>query len=153
SDRLEVQVALDPSEQGEVKTGDPAQITLPGNTSVTGKVDRLGKVAQVPDGQDTNAGAAFIPAYISLRHPETARGLDRAPVQVAITTRGVEGALSVPVTAIVGRSGGGFAVEIVRADGRRELVAVKLGLFDTAGGRVEVEGDLREGDRVVVPSS
>ncbi len=25
-------------------------------------------------------------------------------------------------------------------------------LFDTGGGRVEVEGDLREGDRVVVPS-
>jgi hypothetical protein len=41
----------------------------------------------------------------------------------------------------------------VRADGRRELVAVKLGLFDTAGGRVQVvQGDLRRGDRVVVPS-
>ena len=70
-----------------------------------------------------------------------------------ITTRGVENALSVPVTAIVGKSGGGFAVEVVRADGRRELVAVQLGLFDTAGGRVQVEGDLRQGDRVVVPSS
>ena len=64
-----------------------------------------------------------------------------------ITTKGVEGVLSVPVTALVGKSGGGFAVEVVRAGGRRELVAVKLGLFDTTGGRVEVEGDLREGDR------
>jgi hypothetical protein len=71
---------------------------------------------------------------------------------VEITTKGVQSALSVPVTAIVGKSGGGFAVEAVRAGGRRELVAVKLGLFDTAGGRVQVEGDLREGDRVVVPS-
>ena len=69
-----------------------------------------------------------------------------------ITTKGVESALSVPVTALVGKSGGGFAVEVVRAGGRRELVAVKLGLFDTAGGRVQVEGDLREGDHVVVPS-
>jgi hypothetical protein len=41
----------------------------------------------------------------------------------------------------------------VRSDGRRELVAVKLGLFDSAAGRVEVEGDLREGDHVVVPSA
>ena len=49
-----------------------------------------------------------------------------------ITTKGVESALSVPVTALVGKSGGGFAVEVVRAGGRRELVAVKLGLFDTA---------------------
>jgi hypothetical protein len=153
SDTLEVQLALDPSQQGEVKTGDRAQITLPGNKSATGKVDRLGSVAQVPDGQNTGAGAATIPAYISLDDPAKARGLDRAPVQVEITTKGVESALNVPVTAIVGRSGGGFAVEVVRAGGRRELVAVKLGLFDTAGGRVQAEGDLRQGDRVVVPSS
>ncbi len=153
SDTLEVQVALDPSQQGEVKRGDPAQITLPGNASVTGKVDRLGRVAQVPAGQNTGALAATIPAYISLDDPEKARGLDRAPVQVEITTKGVESALSVPVTAIVGKSGGGFAVEAVRAGGRRELVAVKLGLFDTAGGRVQVEGDLRQGEHVVVPAS
>jgi Putative peptidoglycan binding domain len=153
SDTLEVQVALDPSQQDEVKTGDRAQITLPGNTSVTGKVDTLGRVAQIPAGQNTSAGDATIPAFISLDDPEQARGLDKAPVQVEITTKGVENALSVPVTAIVGKSGGGFAVEVVRADGRRELVAVKLGLFDTAGGRVQVESDLRVGDRVVVPAS
>jgi hypothetical protein len=154
SDTLEVQLALDPSQQEEVKEGDRAQITLPGNTSVTGKVDRLGRVAQVPAGQNGTAGAATIPVYISLDEPEKARALDKAPVQVEIRTRGVESALSVPVTAIVGKSGGGFAVEVVRADGRRELVAVKLGLFDTAGGRVQVvQGDLRRGDQVVVPSS
>jgi hypothetical protein len=153
SDTLEVQLALDPSQQGEVTKGDGAQITLPGNTSVTGKVDRLGRVAQIPAGQNSSAGAATIPAYISLDHPEQARGLDKAPVQVEITTRGVVNALNVPVTAIVGKSGGGFAVEIVRAGGKRQLAVVKLGLFDAAGGRVQVEGDLREGDRVVVPSS
>jgi multidrug efflux pump subunit AcrA (membrane-fusion protein) len=153
SDTLEVQVALDPSQQSEVKTGDRVQITLPDNTSVAGKVDRLGRIAHVPAGQNTGAGAATIPAYISLNDPGRARGLDQAPVQVEITTKGVENALSVPVTAIVGNSGGGFAVEVVRADGRRELVAVTLGLFDSAGGRVQVDGGLRVGDRVVVPSS
>jgi hypothetical protein len=153
SSTLEVQVALDPSQQDEVETGDRVQITLPDNTSVSGKVDRLGRVAQVPAGQNTGAGAATIPAYISLDDPGRARGLDQAPVQVEITTKGVENALSVPVTAIVGKSGGGFAVEVVRVDGRRELVTVKLGLFDSAGGRVQVDGDLRVGDRVVVPSS
>jgi Putative peptidoglycan binding domain len=154
SDTLEVQLALDPSQQDEVKTGNRAQITLPGNRSVTGKVDRLGRVAQVPEGQNGAAGAAFIPAYISLGDPAKARRHDKAPVQVDITTRGVESALSVPVTAIVGKSGGGFAVEVVRADGRRELVAVKLGLFDSGGGRVQVvQGLLRQGEQVVVPSS
>jgi peptidoglycan hydrolase-like protein with peptidoglycan-binding domain len=148
---LEVQVALDPSQQDEVKPGDRVRITLPGNESVTGKVDRLGRVAQIPAGQDANAGAT-IPASIRLDDAEKARGLDRAPVQVEITTRGVTGVLSAPVTALVGKAGGGFAVEIVRAGGRRELVAVTPGLFDTAGGRVEVEGELHAGDRVVVPS-
>jgi Putative peptidoglycan binding domain len=154
SDTLEVQVALDPSQRGAVKTGDRAQITLPGNTIATGTVDRLGRIAQVPAGQDDDVGGATIPAYISLDDPDQARGLDQAPVQVEIKTEGVEDALSVPVTAIVGNSGGGFAVEVARADGRRELVAVELGLFDTGRGRVQVvEGDLRQGDHVVVPSS
>lgn len=153
SDTPEVQMGLDPSQQGEVKVGDRAQVTLPGNTMVTGKVDRIGNVATVPAGQNGSALAATIPVYISLDDTEVARGFDAAPVQVDITTQGVEDALSVPVTALVGKSGGGFAVEVVRSDGRRELVGVKLGLFDTAGGRVQVEGDLHEGDQVVVPSS
>jgi peptidoglycan hydrolase-like protein with peptidoglycan-binding domain len=152
SDTPEVQVALDPSYQGEVVTGDLAQITLPGNTSVTGKVYRLGRVAQVPAGQTNSAAQATIPAFISLDDPGKAGGLDRAPVRVQIAIGGVENALSVPVTAIVGRSGGGFAVEVVRDGGRRDLVAVELGLFDDVAGRVQVEGDLHEGDRVVVPS-
>jgi hypothetical protein len=153
SNTPEVQVALDPSQQGEVKTGDRAQITLPGNTPAMGKVDRLGRVAQIPAGQNNNAGDATIPAYISLDDSQAARGFDAAPVQVEITTQGVASALIVPVTAIVGKSGGGFAVEVMRAGGRRELVAVKLGLFDDGNGLVQVEGDLRPGDRVVVGSS
>jgi hypothetical protein len=154
SDTPEVQVNLEPSQQSEVKAGDRAQITLPGQQIVTGQVARLGRVAQAPAAQQNNGRveAVTIPAYISLDDPAGARGLDKAPVQVTITTRGVENALSVPVTALLGRSGGGFAVEAVRAGGTRELVSVKLGLFDTAGGRVQVEGDLGEGDQVVVPS-
>jgi peptidoglycan hydrolase-like protein with peptidoglycan-binding domain len=149
---LEVQVELDASQQGEVRKGDRARITLPGNRSVKGKVVRLGRVARTA-GKDDPVGEATIPAYIRLDEPKRARGLDRAPVRVDITTEGVQSALSVPVTALLGRSGGGFAVEVVRDGRRRELVAVKLGLFDTTEGRVEVEGDVGEGDPVVVPSS
>jgi peptidoglycan hydrolase-like protein with peptidoglycan-binding domain len=151
SDTLRVQVNLDPSQQGAVKKGDRAQITLPGNRSVKGRVARFGRVAQAP-AQDSKAADATVPTFISLDDPGKARGLDRAPVQVDITTKGVERALSVPVTALVGKSGGGFAVEVVRDGGRRELVAVELGLFDTGNGRVQVEGELDERDLVVVPS-
>ena len=135
-----------------MKKGDRAQITLPGNTPVSGRVEGFGRVAADPGWTGQQPVDATIPTYISLDDPAQARGLDQAPVQVDITTKGVESALSVPVTALVGKSGGGFAVEVVRAGGRRELVAVTLGLFDTGGGRVQVEGDLRAGDSVVVPS-
>jgi hypothetical protein len=152
SNTLHVQVNLDPSEQGQVKRGDRAHITLPGNTTIAGKVVGFGRTAQAPAEQDSSAADATIPTYISLDDPGKARGLDKAPVGVSITTAGVDGALSVPVTALVGKSGGGFAVEVVRAGERRDLVAVRVGLFDTGGGRVQVEGRLREGDRVAVPS-
>jgi multidrug efflux pump subunit AcrA (membrane-fusion protein) len=159
SDTPEVQVDLDPSQQNAVKRGDRARITLPDNRSVKGKVERLGRVAAAAPAdqgtgaaQDPEAEDATIRVYVSLDHPDKARGLDEASVQVEIATKGVANALSVPVTAIVGRSGDGFAVEVVRDDGQHELVTVKPGLFDTAAGRVQVEGELREGDDVVVPS-
>jgi len=105
-------------------------------------------------GPGSGPSSPTIPLYITLKHPAAAGSLDQAPVQVELTTKGVESALSVPVTAIVGRSGGGFAVEVAHTGGRRELVAVKLGLFDDADGLVQVvQGDLHEGDRVVVGSS
>ena len=152
SDKLQVRVNVDPSQQGEVHRGARAQITLPGNTPVRGRVAGFGRVAQTPDAQGATAADATIPTFIRLDDPAKAAGLDQAPVDVDITTEGVDDALSVPVTALVGKSGGGFAVEVVRDGGVRELVAVKLGLFDTAGGKVQVEGALAEGDQVVVPS-
>lgn len=154
SGTLEVRVELDPAQQGEVRPGDRARIALPGNATVNGRVARLGRVARAAqENDDAGAAAATIPATIRLTQPEKARGLDRAPVRVEIRTEGVRDALSVPVTALVGRAGGGFAVEVVRARGRRELVAVELGLVDTTAGRVAVEGALRAGDAVVVPAS
>jgi hypothetical protein len=154
ADALHVRVDLDASQQGEVKRGDRAEVTLPGNTSAKGRVARLGRVAQAPRGKDADAAAAAtVAAFISLDDPGAARGLESAPVQVDVMTKGVESALSVPVTALVGKAGGGLAVEVVRAGGQRELVAVRAGLFDDAHGRVEVEGALRQGEHVVVPSS
>lgn len=62
------------------------------------------------------------------------------------TERGV---LSVPVSALVAGSGDHYAVDVVRRDGTTKRVAVEPGF--TAGGRVAVTGDVRAGDRVVVP--
>ncbi len=150
STALHVRVELPPYQQRQVKPGARARVVLPGSRVLSGRVTRIGRVAATPAGKDPGPAAATVPVDIRLEAPQQARGLDEAPVQVEIQTAGVADALSVPVSALVGRTGGGFAVERVHGSAR-EQVAVKLGLFDSAGGRVQVEGDLRAGDRVVVP--
>ncbi|MBI2915216.1 MAG: efflux RND transporter periplasmic adaptor subunit [Firmicutes bacterium] len=151
-----VTIALDAAQQSEVKVGDQVIIALPDNSTTPGVVTSVGAVAITSSSSNSGSGSRsstpMVTVEVQPRDPAATGSLDQVPVQVGITTKVVDSALSVPVAALVGKSGGGFAVEIVRDGGRRELVAVKLGLFDTAGGRVQVEGDLREGDQVVVPS-
>jgi HlyD family secretion protein len=151
-----VTIALPADQQSMVKLGDQVVINLPDNTTTPGVVTSVGTVPTVAASSNGRGGNASstptLPVEVQPTDPAATGSVDQAPVKVGITTNVVDGALSVPVTALVGKSGGGFAVEVVRADGRHDLVAVKVGLFDTAGGRVQVEGELHEGDEVVVPS-
>ncbi|MBO2446030.1 efflux RND transporter periplasmic adaptor subunit [Actinomadura barringtoniae] len=158
----QVMVELDPGQQTQVKTGDRAQITLPDNTTTPGKVSRIGTVARSGSGSgsgsdkssDKDSSNSTIPVYITLKRPKDAGKLDEAPVQVQITTAGVEKALIVPVTALMGRAGGGYVVEVAGAAGRpHRLVPVTLGMFDNDNGLVQVSGGLSTGDQVVVPAS
>jgi multidrug efflux pump subunit AcrA (membrane-fusion protein) len=78
---------------------------------------------------------------------------DQAPVNVTITTGSVSNGVVVPVDALLAKSGGTYAVEVVGANGARHLVSVTLGLFDDADGLVQVSGsELAAGQRVVVPA-
>jgi multidrug efflux pump subunit AcrA (membrane-fusion protein) len=131
--------------------GDRVTITLPDGATTPGEVSRVGTVATTPS--ETEDASPTIPVRVTLTHPGSIGQLDQAPVLVSITTDSVEDALVVPVTAIVGKSGGGYAVE-VSSGGSRHLVPVELGLFDDVEGMVQVTGSgLHEGDQVVVPSS
>jgi hypothetical protein len=154
SNRREVTVKLDASQQSEVKKGDHAQITLPNNRITSGVVSRIGTVAASSGKDGSGSGSATIPVYVTLKHPKDAGTLDQAPVQVQITTGGVKQALIVPVTALIGQAGGGYAVEVAAGDGgQTRIVPVTLGLFDNANGQVQVSGALTANDRVVVPST
>jgi len=77
--------------------------------------------------------------------------LDQAPVTVNVTNASAHGVLAVPVAALLALGGGGYAVEVVAADGTHHLVGVSAGLFDDQAGLVEVSGaGLTAGQRVVV---
>ncbi|WP_165964475.1 efflux RND transporter periplasmic adaptor subunit [Actinomadura sp. KC216] len=158
SARRQVTVELDPGQQSQVKVGDRTQITLPDNRTTPGKVSRIGTVAKSGDGEGgdkSDSSGSTIPVYVTLTRPKDAGKLDEAPVRVQITTDGIAKALIVPVTALMGRAGGGYVVEVADpANGqRRRLVPVTLGIFDNGNGLVQVSGELAPGDHVVVPAS
>ena len=170
----EVQVALDASQQTSVAVGDRVSITLPNNRTTPGVVSLVGAVATCPassgsggsglgsaaPGTDICSSASSgsstptITVGVTPSRPAATGTWDQAPVQVGITTARVRGAVAVPVTALLARPGGGYAVEVAGADASSHLVAVSLGLFDDAEGLVAVTGSgLAAGQVVVVAST
>jgi hypothetical protein len=168
----QVQVALDAAQQTDVAVGDKVSITLPNNRTTPGTVTSVGAVATCPSssasagsgsstaapGTDTCSSASSsrptITVGVTPSNPAATGTWDQAPVKVGITTASVRNALVVPVTALLARSDGGYAVELVRTGSRDHLVPVSLGLFDDAEGLVQVTGSgLAAGQEVVVAST
>jgi peptidoglycan hydrolase-like protein with peptidoglycan-binding domain len=170
----QVHVALSASEQTTMAIGDKVTVTLPNNRTTPGVVSSVGAVATCPSssgadgsgvssaarGTDTcssgssGSSAPTITVDVTPSHPAATGTWDQAPVQVGITTATVPNALVVPVTALLARSGGGYAVEVVGAGARNHLVPISLGLFDDAEGLVQVTASgLVPGQEVVVPTT
>jgi multidrug efflux pump subunit AcrA (membrane-fusion protein) len=148
STHRQVQVNIDATEQSSLRAGDRVLLTLPNYQDTGGVVTHVGTVAN-----GSGSTSPTIPVTIRLLDPRSAGTLDQAPVRVQITTAGVTNALIVPVTALLAQTGGGYAVETVDARSIHHLVRVTLGLFDDADGLVQVTGDLRPGQQVVVPAT
>ena len=152
SDRHVVKIALDTSQEGEIKAGDAVTVTLPDDSTTPGLVFSVGSVATTASGQGQGP-AATIPVLVQLTHRRAAGHLDHVPVTVNITTATARDVLMVPVTALQAKSSGGYAVEVVGPEGARRWVRVTPGIFDDANGLVQVTGALIPGQRVVVASS
>jgi putative peptidoglycan binding protein len=152
STRRQVTVNLDANLQSQIKAGQPVTIVLPTGRSTPGRVTAVGKVATTP-AQGSNS-APTVEVDITPTNAAATGTLDQAPVQVQVISATARNALVVPVNALLALAGGGYAVEVVAADGVHHLVAVQLGLFDDAAGLVQVTGSgLAAGQRVVVPAS
>ena len=150
SDRHTVTISLDASQQSQVKVSDTVSITLPDGTTTPGVVSSVGKVASSGSGPDATT---TIPVQVRLTDPKAAGTLDQAPVTVNITTSSAHDVLAVPVTALVARAPGGYAVEVAGPGNTRRWVPVRPGIFDGTNGLVQVTGALRPGQRVVVAAS
>jgi hypothetical protein len=154
SNRHVVTIALDVSGPSEVKTGDTVTVTLPDGTTAPGVVSSVGAVATTTSSQQGQGPATTIPVQVRLTSPRAEGTLDQAPVTVSITTASSAGpVLAVPVTALVAQASGGYQVEVVGPGNTRRWVPATPGIFDDANGLVQVTGNLRPGERVVVASS
>jgi peptidoglycan hydrolase-like protein with peptidoglycan-binding domain len=140
--RREVTVDLDATRQSLVREGDGVTVDMPDGRTVRGRITEVGKVAEQPASEDAEP---TIEVTIALRgRAAHGSGFDQAPVDVGFAAERSKDALVVPVTALLARAGGGFAVEL---EGGR-LIEVEPGMF--AEDYVEVTSDgLREGMRVV----
>ncbi|SEM67615.1 peptidoglycan-binding protein [Nonomuraea pusilla] len=143
-----VTVRLDTEDQRMARKGAKVEVTLPGGTSVPGRVTEVATVIEPGEGQNDEPKTR-LEVLVALRSGKAAKGLDKAAVEVTFTASRRKGVLTVPVSALVALKEGGFGVEVVEG-GRSRYVGVETGLF--AGGRVEVSGDgLAEGMTVGVP--
>ena len=140
--RRVVTVDLEATRQSLAREGATVTVEMPGGRTARGRIEAVGKVAEQPADEE---GEPSIEVTIALRGKAAhGRGFDQAPVDVGFEAARRRDVLVVPVTALLARAGGAFAVET--ADGA--LIDVEPGAYSED--YVEVAGDgLREGLRVV----
>ncbi|QWS32791.1 efflux RND transporter periplasmic adaptor subunit [Curtobacterium aetherium] len=166
----DVRVASVPATLGQPPSGDVLQVTSPQQVVTADLPQRDADVLAVGTSVrvGVNGSAADIPGKVVDSAPtqtddgkqtvtvtiELDAGGHRLPAaasaQVVAEGRTERGVLSVPVSALVASRHAGFAVDVVGKAGATRRVEVEVGFV--ADGRAEVRGDLRAGDRVVVPS-
>jgi len=146
SDQHVVTIALSTSMESRVKAGDSVSVTLPNGSITPGVITSVGTVAS------GSSNSATITVYVKLKKPSAAGSLDQAPVTVNITTGSASNVLVVQIGALLAQPSGGYAVEVVGAGNTRRRVPVQVGLFDDTAGLVQVTGNLKPGERVVVPN-
>ncbi len=157
-----VTVDMDASLQSGVAVGNKVSITLPDGAVTPGVISQIITVAASSpssSGGNSSSGAgnaggspdsAMITVLVSLTDAQAAGSLNQVPVEVTITTGSMSDVLIVPVDALLSQPGGGYAVEVT-GPGGHHLVSITPGLFDDAAGTVQVTGNLRPGQHVVVP--
>ncbi|WP_341940659.1 peptidoglycan-binding protein [Microbacterium sp. LWH10-1.2] len=143
---LRVVAKLTDAQAREILPGTAVKVVLPDGTEVPATITSID-----PGGQPTEKEGETTPptALVDLADPAAAQGIGLRAVKVVLAADEVKDALVVPVTALVATADGGYAVDVLRKNGKVERVAVEVGLI--ADARVQiVGGDLAEGDAVVV---
>ncbi|WP_254716064.1 peptidoglycan-binding domain-containing protein [Actinomadura sp. WMMB 499] len=133
-----VTVELETADQRMAKKGAAVEVTLPENETVEAEIDEVTTV--IDPGEQGAEPTTKVEVTVWLDSDEAAKAAAEyalASVDVTFTAGQRENVLTVPVTALVALSEGGFGVEVVQG-GASSFVPVDTGLF--AGGKVEISG-------------
>jgi multidrug efflux pump subunit AcrA (membrane-fusion protein) len=142
-------VALPTTKSALAKLGQRVTVKLPSGSDVHGPISSVGKVAT--SASTTSGTTSSTPTEatikVTIRLLESRGSLDQAPVTVRFEQSRRKNVLAIPVTALLARPGGTFAVQVVEAGGTRRTVPVQTGLYTS--GYVEIDGaGLRPGMHV-----
>ena len=142
-----IETSIEVSDQDLIWIGAEVRIELPDEDIILGKVQNIGSVAIIPQGNQT--GDPYFEVTIISQSDKDLHQWTGAPVTVSITKEIAKNVLSVPVSALLALLGGGYGLEVI-ADGTTRLIPVGVGIY--ADGWVEVNGpEVREGTRIVLP--
>jgi multidrug efflux system membrane fusion protein len=143
-----VTVELEASDQRLVKKGAAVTVTLPDDSTVTGRIDEVATIIEPAAGQGEEP-TTKVEVLVGVKDQKAPAAYALASVDVTFTAAERKNVLTVPVSALLALREGGFGVEVVDATGSR-YVPVKTGLF--AAGRVEISGaGIAAGTDVGVP--
>ncbi|OLT31759.1 peptidoglycan-binding protein [Actinomadura sp. CNU-125] len=133
-----VTVELETSEQRMAKKGSAVEVVLPENETVEAEIDEVTTV--IDPGEQGAEPTTKVEVTVWLDSGAAAKAAKEyalASVDVTFTAGQRENVLTVPVTALVALSEGGFGVEVVKGS-TSAFVPVETGLF--ADGKVEISG-------------
>lgn len=149
STRKIVTVNLDTTKSELAKLGASVSVQLPSGKYVKGRIIGVGKVATKSSSSSagsSSSSSSTATIEVTIQVLERGTALDQAPVTVSFEQSRVKNALTIPVTALIARPGGRFAVEVVERTTRR-LVSVTPGSYTS--GYVQISGaGLQPGMRV-----
>lgn len=137
-----VTTSIDATDADLLDVGDTVIVELPTGDEIDATVAETG--APVVDGE----GNATVPVTLDAGELDLDDGV---PVEIHVDVVDVADALTVPAEALLALAEGGYAVEVpdTSSPTGTRLVAVEVGAF--ADGWVQIDGDIAEGDQVVVP--
>jgi hypothetical protein len=159
STRLVATVNLAASSQSEAVVGSHVTVEMPNGSTVGGTITAVSPVASSSSSSGSGSGSsssgsgssgsgsggsgtggsgssATVPVTITLDKQVQGGGLDQAAVSVNFAKARAPNVLSVPVTALLATTGGGYSVQQATAPHR--LIPVTTGLF--AAGYVQISG-------------